>query len=93
MIRNCQLFGTKICERILRYIIMCTRYMPKLHPEIFEIIEENEKNIKIKFDHEKMTIVKIVEMISKYGDIVDIHMKEAELEDILKEIYRGVKIC
>ncbi len=41
MIRNCQLFGTKICERILRYIIMCTRYMPKLHPEIFEIIEEN----------------------------------------------------
>ena len=31
--------------------------------------------------------------ISKYGDIVDIHMKEAELEDILKEIYRGVKIC
>ena len=42
---------------------------------------------------ERMTIVKIVEMISKYGDIVDIHMKEAELEDILKEIYRGVKIC
>ena len=40
-----------------------------------------------------MTIVKIVEMISKYGDIVDIHMKEAEIEDILKEIYRGVKIC
>ena len=32
-----------------------------------------------------MTIVKVVEMISKYGDIVDIHMKEAELEDILKD--------
>ena len=64
-----------------------------LYDEDFEIVEENEENIKIKFDHDKMTIVEIVEKISKYGDIVDIHMKEAELEDILKEIYRGVKIC
>jgi len=60
---------------------------------MMKIVEENEENIKIKFDHDKMTIVEIVEKISKYGDIVDIHMKEAELEDILKEIYRGVKIC
>ena len=30
-----------------------------LYNEDFEIIEENEKNIKIKFDHEKMTIVNI----------------------------------
>ena len=28
--------------------------------------------------------------ISKYCTIDDIHMKEAELEDILKEIYKGV---
>ena len=28
--------------------------------------------------------------ISKYCVIEDIHMKETELEDILKEIYRGV---
>ena len=27
--------------------------------------------------------------ISKYCVIEDIHMKEAELEDILKEIYKG----
>ena len=66
-----------------------TSITEKLYDEDFEIVEENEKNIKIKFDHNRMTIVKIVEMISKYGDIVDIHMKEAELEDILKEIYKA----
>ncbi len=65
----------------------------KLYDEDFEIIEENEDNIKIKFSHDKTTIVKIVQILSNYGDIEDIHMKEAELEDILKEIYRGVKIC
>ena len=65
----------------------------KLWEEDFEIIEENENNIKIKFSHDKTTIVKIVEKLSKYGNIEDIHMKEAELEDILKDIYRGVKIC
>lgn len=51
-----------------------TSITEKLYDEDFEIVEENEKNIKIKFDHNRMTIVKIVEMISKYGDIVDIHM-------------------
>lgn len=65
----------------------------QLYNESFEIIEENEDNIKLKFSHDKTTIVKIVETLSKYGNIEDIHMKEAELEDILKEIYRGVKIC
>lgn len=33
------------------------------------------------------------QIIYDYGKIEDIHMKEAELEDILKEIYRGAKIC
>ena len=54
-----------------------------------EIIEENEKRLKIKFSHEETTIVKIMDEISKYCTIEDIHMKEAELEDILKEIYKG----
>ena len=54
-----------------------------------EIIEENEKGLKIKFSHEETTIVKIMDEISKYCTIEDIHMKEAELEDILKEIYKG----
>ena len=36
-----------------------------------------------------MTIVKIMNEISTYCVIEDIHMKEEELEDILKEIYKG----
>ncbi len=56
----------------------------------FEILEESENRLKIKFSHDKITIVKIMNEISKYCVIEDIHMKETELEDILKEIYRGV---
>lgn len=37
--------------------------------------------------------MKIVEEISKYYEIKDIHMKEAELEDMLKEIYKGAHKC
>ena len=54
-----------------------------------EIIEESEGNLKIKFSHEETTIVKIMDEISKYCIIEDVHLKEAELEDILKEIYKG----
>ncbi len=57
-----------------------------------EIIEESKNKLKIKFSHEEITIVKIMAEISKYCTIEDIHMKEAELEDILKEIYKGVNI-
>lgn len=56
----------------------------------FEILEETENKLTIKFSHDKTTIVKIMNEISKYCTIEDIHMKEAELEDILKEIYKGV---
>lgn len=55
-----------------------------------EILEETERKLKMKFSHEEITIVKIMDEISKYSDIEDIHMKESELEDILKEIYKGV---
>lgn len=54
-----------------------------------KIIEETERELKIKFSHEEITIVKIMDEISKYCTIEDIHMKESELEDILKEIYKG----
>lgn len=57
------------------------------------ILEETDRKLKIKFSHEEMTIVKIMEEISKYCVIEDIHMKEAELEDILKEIYKGAHEC
>ena len=58
-----------------------------------EILEEREDKLKIKFSHKETTIMRIIEQISKYGNIEDIHMKEAELEDILKEIYKGVHKC
>lgn len=57
--------------------------------EEFEVIEENEKNIKIKFNHDKLTIMDIVKSISKYCEILDMHIQEEGLEEILKEIYRG----
>ena len=38
-------------------------------------------------------VMKVMDKISEYCTIEDIHMKEAELEDILKEIYKGVHKC
>ena len=60
--------------------------------EDFEVIEENENDIKVKFNHEKLTIMDIVKCISRYCDIKDMHIKEEGLEEILKEIYRGETI-
>lgn len=58
-----------------------------------QILEETDTKLKIQFNHDETTIIKIVEEISKYCDIADIHMKEAELEDMLKEIYKGAHKC
>ena len=58
-----------------------------------EIIEQTENKLKIKFSHDETTIVKIMYEISQFCNIEDIHMKEAELEDILKEIYKGAHKC
>lgn len=58
-----------------------------------KIIEETDTNLKVKFSHTETTIINIVEEISRYCKIIDIHMKEAELEDILKEIYKGAHKC
>lgn len=60
-----------------------------IHSDHFEIMEETENNLKIKFKHNEITLVKIMNDISNYCTIEDIHMKESELEDILKEIYKG----
>lgn len=57
--------------------------------EPFEVIEENEKNIKIKFNHDKLTVMEVVKSISNYCEILDMHIQEEGLEEILKEIYRG----
>ena len=58
-----------------------------------EIIEQTENKLKIKFSHDETTIVKIMDEISQFCNIEDLHMKEAELEDILKEIYKGAHKC
>ncbi len=58
-----------------------------------EILEQFENKLKIKFRHDETTIVKIMDEISKFCNIEDIHMKEEELEDILKEIYKGAHKC
>lgn len=55
----------------------------------FEVIEEREDNIKIKFNHDKLTIINIANCISNYCEIMDMHVQEQDLEEILKEIYRG----
>ena len=58
-----------------------------------EILEETQNKLKVKFMHDETTIVKIMNEISNHCKIEDIHMQEAELEDILKEIYKGVHQC
>lgn len=60
--------------------------------EDFEVIEESDNKIKVKFNHENSTIMNIVEIVSKYCNIKDMHMQEEGLEEILKEIYRGETI-
>lgn len=64
-----------------------------LKNENLKIIEEKENSIKLKFLHKKITILTVMDEISKYCEIEDVHMKEAELEDILKEIYKGAHKC
>lgn len=58
-----------------------------------EFIEESADSLKIKFNHDKIKILKIMDKISKFCTIEDVHMKEPELEDILKDIYRSRKKC
>lgn len=60
---------------------------------MFEVLEETENKMKVKFEHDKTTIMKVMDELSNYCEVEDIHMKEAELEDIVKEIYKGARIC
>ncbi len=57
--------------------------------EEFEVIEESENSIKIKFNHDKLTVMDVVKSVSNYCEILDMHIQEEGLEEILKEIYRG----
>ena len=60
--------------------------------EEFEVLEENTNKLEIKFNHSKTTIIDIINCISKYCNVKDMHIQEEGLEDILKEIYRGEPI-
>lgn len=64
-----------------------------INTNAIEVLEETETSLKVKFSHDETTIMKVMDKISQYCVIEDIHMKEAELEDILKEIYKGVHKC
>ncbi len=59
----------------------------------FEVIEESDEQVKIRFNHDKYTIMDIVNRISNYCEIIDMHIEEQGLEEILKEIYRGEITC
>lgn len=79
---------------LAEFIVNCKNANIKdtLNSNDYEIIEENENKIKLKFKHDETTIVKIMNDISEHCIIEDIHMRESELEDILKEIYKGAYI-
>ena len=59
----------------------------------FEVIEESDEQVKIRFNHDKYTIIEVVNRISNYCEIIDMHIEEQGLEEILKEIYRGETTC
>lgn len=59
----------------------------------FEVIEESDEQVKIRFNHDKYTIIEVVNRISNYCEIIDMHIEEQGLEEILKEIYRGEITC
>lgn len=59
----------------------------------FEVLEEDDKSLKIGFSHEKINIMQIMQELTKYCVINDMNTKQLELEDILKQIYKGEKAC
>lgn len=61
--------------------------------EEYEVVEEVDDYLKIKFNHDNKTIIDIINSIKNYCEIEDIHIQEQGLEEILKEIYRGDIIC
>ncbi len=59
----------------------------------FNVIEEDDKSLKIQFSHEKINIMQIMQKLSNYCNIDDMNTSQPELEDILKQIYKGEKVC
>lgn len=61
--------------------------------ESFEVIEEEESTIKVKFNHDHLTVLQVANKIGNYCEILDMHVQEEGLEEILKEFYRGETVC
>lgn len=61
--------------------------------ESFEVVEEAESKIKVKFNHDHLTVLQVANKIGNYCEILDMHVKEEGLEEILKEFYRGETVC
>ena len=70
-----------------------TNISESINSKEIQVLEETNNKLKVRFRHDETTIMKVMDKISNYCIIEDIHMKEAELEDILKEIYKGVYKC
>lgn len=61
--------------------------------EPFEVLEEEETQVKIKFNHDDLTVLEVANTIGNYCEIIDMHVQEEGLEEIVKEFYRGETIC
>lgn len=88
-----QKFKDTYGKNVIAEFIIAKKNNVVSHLENAEILEQTENNLKVKFMHDETTIVRIMNEISTYCKIEDIHVKEAELEEILKEIYKGVHQC
>lgn len=53
-----------------------------------DVIHFNDRTLILRFPTEKLTFQNIMELLSPIGNIQDIHIREKNIEDIIKIIYR-----
>ena len=85
-------YGKQVIAQIIVKNKKCSITNETMNDE-FEVIDETEEQVNIRFNHDKCTIIDIVNRISNYCEIIDMHIEEQGLEEILKQIYRGEIIC
>lgn len=85
-------YGKQVIAQIIVKNKKCSITNETVNDE-FEVIDETEEQVNIRFNHDKCTIIDIVNRISNYCEIIDMHIEEQGLEEILKQIYRGEIIC
>ena len=77
--------------RIIKFKLEKGYNKEELEKVIKEDYEFIDNKLEIKFDKEKITPNKIINIVSKYAEITDIKIIEPNLEKIVKEIYRSKK--